>query len=135
MAEKQCSVLFVQDGRDTQAAGLRALGFAVSESEDLPEAFNSYHAVIVRVAPDWSLPMIGTRLRARPHFGRRVLIALIHPSASERSRREAVLSGFDATLSSSCSARDLAATILRRLRPYPELRCVLRAPGGRRKAA
>jgi hypothetical protein len=135
VAENQCSVLFVQDGCDTLAAGLRLLGFSVIVSAELPDAIGSYHAVVVCAGPDCSLTMLATRVRAKPLFGRRVLIALVHPATPERTKREAVLSGFDATLSSSCSVRDLAATILKRLRLYPEFRCVLRAPGGRRKAA
>ena len=79
--------------------------------------------------------MLAARLRARAHFGRRVLIALVGPALNDRARREATMSGFDAALATNCSARDLAAIILKRLRPYPEYRCILRAPGKRRKAA
>ena len=43
--------------------------------------------------------------------------------------------GFDATLPTDCSGRGLAAAILKLLRPYPEYRCFLRSPSGRRKAA
>jgi len=43
--------------------------------------------------------------------------------------------GFDQTLPESCSARDIAAHVLRLLRAFPEFRCLLRAPNGRRKAA
>jgi len=79
--------------------------------------------------------MIGARLRAKPQFGRRILMALMADDVLERDSREARLSGFDETLSSTCSARDIAAHILRLLRGYPEYRCLLRAPNGRRKAA
>jgi hypothetical protein len=137
VAVSQCSVLLVRDHGDNQAAGLRALGFSVHQADELPsgEVVCSYHAVVVEARHDTSLPMLAARLRAKPHFGRRVLIALVGPAISDRARREATLSGFDAALASSCSARDLAATILNRLRPYPEYRCILRAPGKRRKAA
>jgi hypothetical protein len=81
------------------------------------------------------MPTLGNRLRAKPRFGRRVLIALVPESCTERQRREAEHSGFDGALPQACSARDLAAHILRRLRPFPEYRCLLRAPNGRRKAA
>lgn len=135
MAQSQCSVLFVCD-RQGQQAALRALGFAVHEAVELPlNGMHTYHAVIVEAHQDCSLPMLAARLRAKPRFGRRVLIALVEPATSDRARREAAMSGFDTTMSSTCSARDLAAMILRRLRPYPELRCMLRSPGGRRKAA
>ena len=137
MAESQCSVLLVRDCGETQAAALRELGFCVHETDELPpaEGICSFHAVAVEARRGTSLPMLAARLRAKPHFGRRVLIALVGRTVSDRARREAKLSGFDAALASSCSARALAATILKRLRPYPELRCILRAPGKRRKAA
>jgi hypothetical protein len=75
------------------------------------------------------------RLRAKRHFGRRVLLALVPDGMTDRARREAVVSGFDHALPATCGARDLAATILRLLRPYPEYRCLLRQPGRRRRAA
>jgi hypothetical protein len=79
--------------------------------------------------------MLGTRLRAKPNFGRRVLLALVGSELTDRDKREARMSGFDGTLSNSCGAREIAAHILRLLRGYPEYRCLLRAPNGRRKAA
>jgi hypothetical protein len=79
--------------------------------------------------------MIAARLRAKPQFGRRVLLALVQDGVSDRDNREALMSGFDLTLPDRCSARDIAAHILRLLRGYPEYRCLLRAPNGRRKAA
>lgn len=135
----QCSILYVKPGsrEETHAAGLRALGFSVDVVRDLPssDAFTRYHAVIVRIENECNLPVLGTRLRAKPRFGRRILIALLPASFSDRQRRDAAVSGFDLTLRDGCSPRDLAAHILRRLRPYPEFRCVLRSPHGRRKAA
>src|SRR4029077_9626802 len=104
---------------------------------DLPPAdvFGGYHALIVRVKHDRQLTMLATRLRAKPEVGRRALIALVGDRTRAEHRRDAIASGFDVTLPDGCSARDLAATILRLLRPYPEYRCLLRAPNGRRKAA
>jgi hypothetical protein len=135
----QCSILYVRPsaGGETQVKILRMLGFRVDEFADLPptEAFAQYHAILVRPESGYPLPVLAARLRAKPHFDRRVLIALVPDSLSERNKREAVQSGFDFTMPESCGARDLAATILRRLRSYPELRCVLRSPTGRRKAA
>jgi hypothetical protein len=135
----QCSVLYIRSsGEDsTQAAALRSLGFRVDESEELPsnETFASYHAIVVRPCRPCNFPMLGARLRAKPHFGRRVLLALVPDAMPDRDRREALLSGFDYALPETCSARDLAATILRLLRPFPEFRCLLRSPSGRRKAA
>jgi hypothetical protein len=135
----QCAILYVKPGprEETHSAALRALGFAVDVVDDLPpsEVFVRYHAVVVRIDVACDLPSLGARLRAKPRFGRRVLIALVPDSLSERQRREAAHAGFDLTLPLTCSSRDLAAHILRRLRPFPEFRCLLRAPNGRRKAA
>jgi hypothetical protein len=141
-AMNQCSILYLKNGaavdsRQTHAPALRALGFHVDEFDDLPanEVLAAYHAVIVRPAPGCNLPMLAARVRAKPRFGRRVLVALVPDAMAARAKREAVLSGFDYTLPDTCGARDLAATVLRLLRPYPEYRCLLRWPGGRRKAA
>lgn len=134
----QCAILYVTSGdEDQQLRGLRELGFHVDASSDLPpnEAFAQYHAVVVRAKSDWPLAMLAARLRAKPKFGRRVLLALIPPDLAEREKRAVVLSGFDETLPAGCGVRDLAAAILRLLRPYPEYRCILRSPTGRRKAA
>lgn len=135
----QCSILYIKPGmrEEAHAAPLRALGFSVRVVDDLPpaEVFTDYHAVIVCVAAGCDLPGLAARLRAKPRFGRRVLIALVPDSATERQRREAAHAGFDATLRQDCSPRDLAAHVLRRLRPFPEYRCLLRSPNGRRKAA
>ena len=38
---------------------------------------SEYHAVIVRARHDRDLPMLAARLRAKRHFGRRVLLALV----------------------------------------------------------
>ena len=136
---EQCSILYVKPAcqEETQTKVLRTLGFRVDESEDLPsnDVYARYHVVLVRAKSDYRLPVVAARLRAKPRFGRRVLIALVPQSVTPQARREAVASGFDDTLPERCGARDLAATILRLLRPYPEFRCVLRSPTGRRKAA
>lgn len=136
---EQCSILFINSGGtdDEQIKGLRSIGFRVVEADDLPSAdvFGGYHATIVRVRDDSPLAMLATRLRAKPKFGRRALIALVGDRTRAEDKRDAIASGFDVTLPDGCSARDLAATILRLLRPYPEYRCLLRAPNGRRKAA
>ena len=134
----QCSILYVTPrGDGTQVGGLKALGFHVDEGRELPpsDALTRYHAIIVRAHDGFQLPMLAARMRAKPHFGRRVLVALVPEAMADRDKREAIHSGFDYTLPESCGVRDLAAAILRLLRPYPEYRCILRAPGGRRKAA
>ena len=136
---KQCGILFIGpcSGDNGRVAALRSLGFRVAESEHLPagEELDGHHAVVVRAVNGVSLPMIGTRLRARPQFGRRILMALLPDGVSERDNREALMSGFDETLPDRCTARDIAAHVLRLLRGFPEYRCLLRAPKGRRKAA
>ena len=135
----QCGILFIGPcGQDeARLASLRSLGFRVDESAQLPseEELADYHAVIVRVVPRCSLTMLGARLRARPLFGRRALIAFVSEAVSDRDRREATMCGFDQTLPDTCPAREVAAQILRLLRNYPEYRCLLRTPNGRRKAA
>jgi hypothetical protein len=134
----QCSILYVTSSREeTHAGALKGLGFHVDEDAELPanEAVQTYHAVIVRADAGCHLPMLAARLRAKPRFGWRVLLALVPSVMAARDRREAIQSGFDDTLPDTCGARDLAAAILRLLRPYPEFRCILRTPGGRRKAA
>ena len=136
----QCAILFMgatSGFEETRASALRALGFRVDMSDELPagDGLSQYHAVIVRAPRDRDLPMLAMRLRAKRHFGRRVLLALVSNGTGDREKQEAVLSGFDHTLPATCGARDLAATILRLLRPYPEYRCLLRQPGRRRRAA
>jgi hypothetical protein len=135
----QCSILYIRPGPNEQAqhvGALRALGFAVDIADELPPAniLSTYHAILV-CTPDCNLAVLGMRLRAKPRFGRRVLIGMVPECCTDRQRREAAQSGFDTTLPQACSSRDLAAHILRRLRPFPEYRCLLRAPKGRRKAA
>jgi len=137
---QQCSILYIDGGPggNPHAEALRALGFSVDVVDDLPSteaAFRSYHVVVIRVTSGCHLPALGTRLRAKPRFGRRVLIALVPETCSARERRDATASGFDVALDAGCQPRDLAVHILRQLRRFPEYRCVLRAPQGRRKAA
>lgn len=135
----QCGILFIGPcgGDGARVAALKSLGFRVDESPEVPltEELRKYHAIIVRTHPDCSLPVVGTRLRAKAMFGRRLLLALVSDRVSDRDKREATMSGFNLTLPETCSPRDIAAQILRLLRAYPEHRCLLRAPNGRRKAA
>ena len=81
---KQCGILFIGlCGSDAgRLAALRSLGFRVGESEHLPstDELTHFQAVIVRALPGCPLPMVGTRLRAKRHFGRRALIALTGPA-------------------------------------------------------
>jgi hypothetical protein len=79
--------------------------------------------------------MLAARLRAKPHFGRRALIALVDPDTPVHDRRSAEASGFDDVVNDCCDSRQLVARILRRLRARPELRCVLPPAFSRRSAA
>jgi hypothetical protein len=136
---KQCGILFIGPCGSDEArlAALRSLGFRVYETEHLPsgEELEGFHAIVVRAIAGCSLPMIAARLRAKPLFGRRLLVALVPDGVSEHDNREALMSGFDETLPDRCSAREIAAHVLHLLRGFPEYRCLLRAPNGRRKAA
>ena len=134
----QCSILYIQHAPrgESHVNALKTLGFSVDVTDDVPpsEVFVRYHAVVV-CTRDCNLPALGMRLRAKPRFGRRVLVGLVPESCTEQQRREGTHCGFDVTLPYACSPRDLAARILSGLRQFPEYRCLLRAPNGRRKAA
>ena len=134
----QCGILFV--GRDSldsaRIASLRSLGFRVQETTEVPgpAEIAQHHALVVHSVRDrWST--VATRLRGMAHLDRRALVALVPADVPDRDRRDAVTSGFDVALSDCCSARDIASQVLRLLRRYPEYRCLLRAPAGRRRAA
>ena len=134
----QCGILFIGPGTTDSAriASLRSLGFRVDASTEIPGPAEvaHHHALVVHSVRDrWSV--VATRLRGMAHLDRRALLALVPADTPERDKRDAVMSGFDVALDDCCSARDIAAQILRLLRSYPEYRCLLRAPNGRRKAA
>jgi hypothetical protein len=133
-------VLFVDPARrDTpHPRYLRALGFVVHEVVDWPADnlnIRDYHVVIVRVSDIERAPMLAARLRAKPHFGRRLLVALVADEAPVHERRAAEASGFDDVVSNGCESRELTARLLRGLRARPELRCVLPPSLNRRSAA
>ena len=135
----QCSILYVNTVGviGTHASALRALGFEVVETDDVParDTLANHHAIVIRMKQGRQLASVAARLRAAPLFGRRVLIALVPASVTLRERRDAVDCGFDLALPAQCSARDLAASILTLLRRYPEHRCVLRSHLNRRRDA
>jgi hypothetical protein len=136
---RKCSVLYINacKAKTTEARALRGLGFQVVEVDDIPavETITAHHAVVIHTRPECRLAAIATRLRARPKFGRRVLIALVPASVSTREQREGLHSGFSLTLPEALGARALAARMLHELRKYPEFRCLLRRTPTRRKAA
>ena len=117
---------------------LREMGFLVDEVTEWPddnEMVRNYHVVIVRVRKMNGAPMLAARLRAKPHFGRRLLIALVTADTSQADRRAAEASGFDDVMNDCCDSRHLTTRILRVLRTRPELRCVLPPLNSKRSAA
>ncbi len=129
-AAKQCSVLLINptDKSMPQRPMLEEVGFRVHEIREWPEddtAVLAHEVVIVRVANVGGLPMLAARLRAKPRFGRRVLIALVPESVSSQDRVATRACGFDEVLTYCCDGRLLSARILRRLRTRPEYRCLL----------
>ena len=136
---KQCSVLLVAPGEKSTAhrRQLEALGFRVTQERAWPEddrAVLDYEVIIVRLPAMNGASMLAARLRAKPQFGRRVLIALVPPSVPVQDRLSARTTGFDEVLSDCCDPRQLTSRILRRLRTRPEYHCVL-PPGDRRRRA
>ena len=136
---KQCAVLFVNPDRKqlSHPEYLRELGFVVHETDEWPHDrdIRMYHVVVLRVAAVHAAPMLAARLRAKPHFGRRLLNALVEPTTPLHVRRGAEASGFDDVLNECCGDRDLTARLLRGIRTRPELRCILPPSLPRRKAA
>ena len=136
---KQCSVLLVDPAAKPTAhrKQLEALGFRVTQERAWPEddrAVLDYEVIIVRLPAMNGAPMLAARLRAKPQFGRRVLIALVPASVPVQDRLSARTTGFDEVLSDCCDARQLTSRILRRLRTRPEYHCVL-PPGDRKRRA
>ena len=133
---KQCSVLIVNCGEEAPyRQGLERIGFRVSETCEWPadEVVRTCEVVIVLFRHLQTITMLAARMRAKPHFGHRVLIAVVPSTASAEERRTAIGSGFDDVVSESKDARLLIARILRQLRSRPEHRCFL--PDRRRRAA
>jgi hypothetical protein len=132
---KQCSILIVGGGAETQyRQALERIGFQVSETCEWPDddVIPAFEVVIVSIRHMERVAMLAARMRAKPHFGHRVLIASVPPTASAEERRSAVASGFDDAVTEK-DARLLVARILRRLRSRPEHRCFL--PDRKRRAA
>ena len=137
---KQCAVLYMNSNgkRSSHPSYLRALGFVVHEVTDWPQkdgAAREYHVIVVNVSNVDDAPMLAARLRAKPHFGRRLLIALVDRDTPVQVRRAAAASGFDEVLNDSCDGRLLTARILRGIRGRSELRCALPPSTTRRSAA
>jgi hypothetical protein len=133
---KQCSVLLVNCGAEAPyRQALERVGFQVSETREWPgdEMVKVVEVVIMLLRHMDNVAMLGARMRAKPHFGQRVLIAVVPLAASADARRAAVGGGFDDAVSESRDGRSLVAQVLRRLRSRPEYRCFL--PDRKRRAA
>jgi len=139
MTKQQCAVLFVNPGtRTAYPASLRETGFVVQETREWPaddQDMRDYHVVIVRLRALDEAPMVAARLRAKPHFGQRLLIALVPAQTQLVECRSAFAAGFDDVVAEGCDSRQLIARILRGLRARPELRCLLPPPPSRRAVA
>jgi DNA-binding response OmpR family regulator len=133
---KQCSILIVNSGTETSHhQALERIGFKVSETSEWPDddMIPAFEVVIVLLRNMQTAGMLAARMRAKPHFGHRVLIAVVPATASDDERRSAVGNGFDDVVGDSRDSRQLIARIFRRLRLRPEHRCFL--PDRKRRAA
>ena len=134
---KQCAVLVINtDARESIIrATLEKVGFRVVQTAEWPadEVIRGFEVVIVLLRPMQAVSMLGPRLRAKPHFGQRVLIAVTPEPTSPQERRAGIGCGFDDVVGESRDARLLVARILRQLRARPEHRCFL--PDLKRRAA
>jgi hypothetical protein len=134
---KQCSVLLINAERREashrealEQAGFRVIEICVWPDDDVLIAFE----VVVILLPHMErASMLAARMRAKPHFGHRVLIAVVPSPVGAHERRDAIRSGFDDVASDSRASRLLVARILKRLRARPEHRCFL--PDRKRPAA
>lgn len=136
MDVKQCAVLFINPGRKacTHPFELQQTGFVVREIDAWPEddALLAAEIVVVRVTIDQAC-MVAARLRARPKFGRRVLVAFVCGVVAARERRAAIAGGFDDLVTDACDAREFADRVMRILRSRPEHPCGI--PSGDTKSA
>jgi CheY-like chemotaxis protein len=134
---KQCSVLVVTcGGRETShAEALQRRGFRVTATSEWPadSVVIEFEVVIVVVRQMETVCMLAARMRAKPRFGRRVLIGINHTAPSAEERRNAIVAGFDDLVPESRDSRILIARILRQLRARPEHQCYL--PDLKRPAA
>lgn len=126
---KQCSVLIVNcESREIpHRQALERRGFRVVETREWPGdgVVDGYEVVIVVLRHMESVCMLAARMRAKPRFGRRVLIGLSSARPTAGDRRNAIGAGFDDLLAEVVDFDTLIARILRQLRALPEHRCLL----------
>ena len=74
------------DAKEPRSAGSKRSDSTWTRARTLPGAdrLSAYHAVIVRTDEGTGLPMLAARLRAKRHFGRRVLLALVPEAMADR---------------------------------------------------
>ncbi len=134
---KKCSVLMINiSARETpHRLTLEKVGFRVVETCEWPpdEIIPEFEVVIVLLRHMQAVSMLAARLRAKPHFGQRVLVAIAPQPTSAQDRRAAIACGFDDVVSEGSDSRQLLARVLRQLRARPEHRCFL--PDLKRRAA
>lgn len=132
----QCSLLIVNGSQRASPfnEALAQRGFRVAEVTEWPadDVVLEAHVVIVLLPHLETMCMLAARLRAKPRFGRHILIA-VAPTIGAADRRTAIAAGFDDALPETRGVRVLIARILRILRTRPEHRCFL--PELRRNAA
>ena len=97
---KRCSVLLVNAGDDSfsQRTALEDVGFLVTLTRQWPDddrLLLEHQVVIVRLHEVRRAPMLAGCVRAKPRFGRRVLIALVPESATVQECQSARASGFN----------------------------------------
>jgi DNA-binding response OmpR family regulator len=126
---KQCSVLVINtSGTETRyRLPLEKVGFRVVETGEWPgdEMIRTFEVVIVLLRDLKNISMMAARLRAKPYFGQRVLIAIAVDVSSIEERRTLIGCGFDDVVNESHDSRVVIARILRQLRSRPEHRCFL----------
>ena len=125
---KQCSLLIVNStGSESPFKdALEQRGFRVTELNEWPadDVVLDPQVVVFVLRHLETVGMLAARMRAKPRFGRRILIALV-PTLTAADRRTAIGAGFDDMIGESGGARLLIARILRLLRMRPEHRCFL----------
>jgi DNA-binding response OmpR family regulator len=126
---KQCSVLVINiRGTETPyRLPLERVGFRVVETDQWPgdELIRAFEVVILMLRDMKNVSMVAARLRAKPYFGQRVLIAIATGMSSINDHRTLVECGFDDVVNESHDSRVVIARILRQLRARPEHRCFL----------
>jgi hypothetical protein len=132
----QCSILIVNcsERESPYREELKRRGFRVVEVNEWPpdDVVLDSQVVLVVLRQLDTICMLAARMRAKPRFGRRILIALV-PTVTDADRRVAVGAGFDDVVGEAGGARVLIGRILRVLRTRPEHRCFL--PDLKRRAA